>query len=334
MLWNPSTLAEVYTNGSANISAIYSLVRNDEVPGATNLTGVSDPGLRADGYQLWSSPLRDAGARANSALDLQLEARPFSGADIGADEWIDTDGDELADVWELDKAGSLTVLSGRNVDHDGDGVTNDDEYRTWTDPTSSDTDGDGLSDGGERTAGSDPNNPDTDGDGMTDGDEVNYGFDPLTDDAYRDADGDRYPNVFEIVKGTSPIDISAVPTADYFVDLVNGGTSSTDNVYSTVTEAISASGSDPSQYRIIALRAGVYSGSQASFTIAATRPHLLNHWTRRCGEDSHRRRGHSKGALCLSAHCAVVANNPTNYQLSTSSVDGDRFVAVGYGHLR
>ena len=276
VLWNPGALPEIYTNSAAAVTATYSLVRNDEVPDPTNLTGVTDIGLRGDGYQLWSSPLRDAGARTNSGLDLQLEGRPATGADIGADEWIDTDGDELADVWELEKAGSLTVLSGRASDHDGDGVDNEYEYETWTDPTSGDTDGDGLSDGGERTAGSDPLDPDTDDDGMLDGAEVGYGFDPLVDDAYRDADGDRYPNVFEIAKGTSPVDAAAMPTPDVLVDLANGSASTSDNLYPTVNAAIQATGTDPTQYQIVGLRPGTYTGSgNANFSVAATRPHLL-----------------------------------------------------------
>ena len=155
-------------------------------------------------------------------------------------------------------------------------MTNEYEYQTWTDPTDADTDDDGLVDGAERTAGSDPRDPDTDDDGMTDGDEVGYGFDPLQDDAYRDADGDRYPNVFEIAKGTSPVDSAAFPSPDELVDLENGAASTTDNIHSTVVAAITASGMNSDEYRIIGLRPGTYTGhGNASFNVAATRPHLL-----------------------------------------------------------
>jgi len=75
--------------------------------------------------------------------------------DMGADEYVDTDGDQMADSWEIDH---FTDLS-----HDG----------------TVDTDVDGLTDLEEfQYGGLDPNNPDTDGDGYNDGFEVANGFDP------------------------------------------------------------------------------------------------------------------------------------------------------------
>ena len=142
-----------------------------------------------------------------------------------------------------------------------------------------DTDGDGLPDSWEQQYFGDlsrDGSGDFEGDGIINADEFSYGFNPSIDDAYRDADGDRYPNVFEVAKGTSPTDALAVPSADFFVDLVNGSASTTDNVYPSVTAAITASGTDATQYRIIGLRAGTYTGaSNVAFHVAANRPHLL-----------------------------------------------------------
>jgi hypothetical protein len=39
---------------------------------------------------------------------------------------------------------------------------------------------------------------------MTNGEEYTYGFVPNANDAFADADGDRYPNVFEVRKGSDP----------------------------------------------------------------------------------------------------------------------------------
>lgn len=46
----------------------------------------------------------------------------------------DTDSDNIPDPWEYENASVLTRLSG-GADYDGDGVTDDDEYRADTDPT-------------------------------------------------------------------------------------------------------------------------------------------------------------------------------------------------------
>ena len=64
-------------------------------------------------------------------------------------------------------------------DDDGDGLTNYDEWVTYsTDANNSDSDGDGLTDGVEVNGSTDPNLADTDGDGVDDRWEMLDGTDP------------------------------------------------------------------------------------------------------------------------------------------------------------
>ena len=62
---------------------------------------------------------------------------------------VDTDGDGLADGWELDYFPSLSVAYGETdgtLQSDGDGFTDAQEYAAGTNPLVADTDGDGLND--------------------------------------------------------------------------------------------------------------------------------------------------------------------------------------------
>ena len=58
---------------------------------------------------------------------------------------------------------------------------------------------------------SQPVEPDSDGNNMPDTWEVANGFDPLVDDASDDADGDRYSNLQEYLRGTDPTDPKSHP---------------------------------------------------------------------------------------------------------------------------
>ena len=66
------------------------------------------------------------------------------------------------------------------TDKDFDGISDEDEKKYKTSPTSSDTDNDGIQDLTEiKLYKTDPTKKDTDGDGYNDGYEVRRGFNPL-----------------------------------------------------------------------------------------------------------------------------------------------------------
>ena len=90
-----------------------------------------------------------------------------------------------------------------------------------------DTDSDGMDDTWETTYFgnlSATSAADADADGMTNGEEYLYDFVPNVNDAFADADGDRYPNVFEVRKGSDPNNQSSIPTPTYVVNGAGGGT--------------------------------------------------------------------------------------------------------------
>lgn len=117
----------------------------------------------------------------------------------------DTDNDNMPDAWEMWYFGTMAYTG--DMDFDGDGISNLDEYAIAllnTDPTLWDTAGDGLSDWFKMNYGSperkyNPYNPvnnpsgvdlnatavDTDGDGFSDAMELYvYGTDPLDPDSF------------------------------------------------------------------------------------------------------------------------------------------------------
>ncbi|MBB5353573.1 hypothetical protein HNR46_003834 [Haloferula luteola] len=143
---------------------------------------------------------------------------------------VDSDGDGMADAWEMHYFGDLspTAIS----DSDSDGLTDLEEYQASTDPTLTDTDGDGLSDA-EEVSGSlndffppetDPLDADSDDDGLTDGQEVlgtlNTAFsNEPTDPNSEDTDYDGYLDADELTFGTDPNDGLAVPELHELVGL-------------------------------------------------------------------------------------------------------------------
>ncbi|MEM0967306.1 MAG: RHS repeat-associated core domain-containing protein [Verrucomicrobiota bacterium] len=122
----------------------------------------------------------------------------------------DIDLDGIPDDWEL--ANDLVVgEDNRLIDTDEDGLNDDQEYLSGTDPNNTDTDSDGLSDGDEVSLGTDPHDIDSDGDGLFDGSEVNlFGTDPLEKHSDTDGFNDR---IEIVIHGTDPNDPESRPLA-------------------------------------------------------------------------------------------------------------------------
>ncbi|MEM7791767.1 MAG: right-handed parallel beta-helix repeat-containing protein [Verrucomicrobiota bacterium] len=126
-----------------------------------------------------------------------------------------------------------------------------------------DSDGDGLTDGFETAFGSDPNLVDTDLDGTTDLLEERLGLDPLAADGPEvDADGDGFPNSYELRWGTDASDASDYPqiaginqAQDGYLFLVDSSLS-TETTYekSSIKTALAAA----ADADIIYVKAGTY----------------------------------------------------------------------------
>ncbi|MGB0653259.1 MAG: hypothetical protein ACPGQL_08670 [Thermoplasmatota archaeon] len=82
---------------------------------------------------------------------------------VGGVDPDDTDGDGLADTWEIEHFGDLSQDG--TGDPDSDGCDNECEETAGTDPNDADTDKDGVSDGDEIRDGTDPLDPDDPGSG-------------------------------------------------------------------------------------------------------------------------------------------------------------------------
>ncbi|HOW73361.1 MAG TPA: right-handed parallel beta-helix repeat-containing protein [Phycisphaerae bacterium] len=138
-----------------------------------------DPKLTADGHLRQGSPCIDAGTGIGApSSDRDGEERPSGvGVDIGADEYMDSDADQLPDFWERRCFDSATAAA----PHD-------------------DSDSDDLDNAGEYSAGSNPRNEDSDEDAWRDGDETARGTDPIRPNIYVDgASGD------DLLDGRAPI---------------------------------------------------------------------------------------------------------------------------------
>lgn len=142
---------------------------------------------------------------------------------------LDTDSDNLADIWEREWGPQdLSLFSGLGgADVDQDGLTDLEEYNLreqfpLLNPDASDSDLDTLTDGEERMGSgdrpvTDPTNPDTDGDGLSDGVESNSGVfvstnDTGTDPTDTDSDDDGTGDFQEVVRGSDPNDETSLPT--------------------------------------------------------------------------------------------------------------------------
>lgn len=239
---------EIFVRWSAGID------RDDEIPvDVTDAGAVTDP-LTVDqtsSGEIWVYLGTYALEKGSASQAIELSNSGTSGVVtldavklIGRD-WTDSDLDGLPDAWEIDCFGTLTQSSGG--DPDDDGLDNFAELAAGTDPDDEDTDGDGALDGWELDHSYDPLD-DTDGLADTDSDglpnwveDFTTGMDssdPL--DALSDADGDQVPNLYEFMLGTDPGDNGDFPAPTAVVNPALGGVSSADNIYNTLSQAMSA----------------------------------------------------------------------------------------------
>lgn len=168
----------------------------------------------------------DGDALGNTAIPHTAGGNILTGGDmLPLLDVSDTDGDGLADEWELTYFPDLSEAPGGDPDQDG--LTTSEEYVLHTNPAVADTDSDGLNDYDEvNLYGTDPNDadcdddelidsheiatgcnpydPDSDDDGLPDGWEVEHNLDPLVNDANLDADEDGLSNREEFEIGSDP----------------------------------------------------------------------------------------------------------------------------------
>lgn len=212
-------IADVILNYGAPAPALTSILQGDGY-GAPP----TNPHLTADGMLTSvSATSRGTGTPGQVTRDIHGEPRSSTSADIGADQWVNTDADDLPDHWEQFWVGSLYPANPHNPDTDG--VNHHYEYLLGTKPLVADTNGNGTHDGNEDAdddgltnateqllnldpllADSDGNgisdpNEDTDEDDLTNIDEINRGTDP----SEADTDGDDLPDGWEVAHGTDPL---------------------------------------------------------------------------------------------------------------------------------
>ncbi len=142
----------------------------------------------------------------------------------------DSDGDTLADWWELTHFENLD--GDGEADPDSDGLVNRLEILWGSDPNVADSDNDSVQDGDEvNVHGSHPLKEDSDGDGLTDPQEINGAtpshpalvdsdgdglddkqeIDGGTNPALADSDADGYPDAEELAFGADPADAGSIP---------------------------------------------------------------------------------------------------------------------------
>ena len=237
---------------ASHATVSYSDIQNGwSGPGDHNVD--ADPILELDGrLSSRNSPCVGTGTAAGApSKDIDGEARPFpaGGAwDMGADEFFDSDGDGMSDLWERRNGLDPHQPADALLDPDADGLDNVGEFEARSDRLNPDSDGDGLDDRVEAlTYHTNPQASDSDGDEMPDKWEADHHTNPRVDDAYDDLDGDGYLNFYEFLHGSEPSDVNSIPLPDI---VVNGAAGQ------TIQQALDSA----PLYGIVVVPDGVYKG--------------------------------------------------------------------------
>lgn len=200
-------------------------VSSQIAPGTDLGNSSADPRLTPAGRLMADSPCIDAGMSPAPLHDIDGEDRVDVPAvthgawivDMGADEFVDTDADLMADAWEVENMGTLSRNGAGDLDNDG--LSDRDEYLKGCHPAKRDTDGDGMPDNWELAQGLDPQDAgnarlDSDADGLTDLEEFRAGTDPSDPDTDKDGLSDfkelRWSRI--MAWGTNNLGQCAVPS--------------------------------------------------------------------------------------------------------------------------
>ncbi|MHA1996562.1 MAG: NosD domain-containing protein, partial [Promethearchaeota archaeon] len=131
---------------------------------------------------------------------------------------VDSDGDGLLNAEEINTIGTDPGL----YDSDGDGMADGWEVVHGLNPLNNtdrflDPDRDTLNNLEEFQVNSDPNDPDSDNDGLNDGNEVfNYGTSPILSDT----DGDGFSDKVEVIWNSDPTDPSKTPVITWTLIII------------------------------------------------------------------------------------------------------------------
>ena len=160
-------------------------------PGDGNIT--NDPRMAQTWRLKAASPCLDAAADLpDIPSDIEGEApwddpahpNLYSIRDMGADEFVDTDADGMADLWELEHVINLDLLAGDAWDYDEDEWPDVAEYEWGLNPAAASSDGDWMADGWE----------------------IDRGLNPFEQDGDEDPDDDAFVNNEEYIADTDPFD--------------------------------------------------------------------------------------------------------------------------------